>query len=307
MSMNDERQGRPLMVPSWLLERLEELDKAIGGQLSLFDESKVSRHGKGPKGGQFAPKGGAKGGGGGGQPKMPNPATQHGRAQVARMLGQKPPVDDKGRYQSGPLASKPTAEKQTLIAGASKRAKQFMAGLDEDKARQSDDFSQSRALLTSMGYSDEQQDYVLSHFESHGGYDDAEVLWNVHPDIVHDALVGAGEPAGGGGGEESRDERESRLMEAGVLLPDHASEVNSILQGEYLSKFSKQARPGGNRIWDRGAGGNTAHFREWADEHRPRVRDAIMDWREAKAGGGPEYRNTAFDEWADKMSWKIDG
>ncbi len=202
MSMSDERQGRPLMIPSWLLAKLEELNKAIGGQLSLFDETAHPRHGKGSsKGGQFAPKGGVKGGGGGGQPKMPNPATQHGRAQVARMLGQKPPVDDKGRYQSGPLGRKPSAEKQNLIAAAGKRAKQFMAGLDEKKAEQSDDFSQSRALLSSMGYSDEQQDYVLSHFESHGGYDDAEVLWNVHPDIVHDALVGAGEPAGEGADE----------------------------------------------------------------------------------------------------------
>ena len=47
---------RPLMVPPWFRDLLVKAAQ----QLSLFDESKVARHAKGPKGGQFAPKGGGK-------------------------------------------------------------------------------------------------------------------------------------------------------------------------------------------------------------------------------------------------------
>lgn len=53
--------SRPLMVPPDVKKRIEaalDLLRKSAGQLSLFDESKVSRHAKGPKGGQFAPKGG---------------------------------------------------------------------------------------------------------------------------------------------------------------------------------------------------------------------------------------------------------
>lgn len=72
-----ENTGRPLMVPPWLRDLLVK----AAGQLSLFDESKVARHAKGPKGGQFAPKGGGKRGRG---KAKSQPARDTGKTSSAR-------------------------------------------------------------------------------------------------------------------------------------------------------------------------------------------------------------------------------
>lgn len=79
--------NRPLLVPPGFKARLEDLLKAVGGQLSLFDEQAHPRHGKGSeKGGQFAPKGG--GGGGGQAAARPQAQARQARPSVAAPLKQ---------------------------------------------------------------------------------------------------------------------------------------------------------------------------------------------------------------------------
>ena len=68
-----DNEQRPLLVPPWFRDLLVKAAQ----QLSLFDESKVARQPRGPKGGQFAPKGGGKPATNlFGEPERPAPKTE---------------------------------------------------------------------------------------------------------------------------------------------------------------------------------------------------------------------------------------
>lgn len=101
--------NRPLLVPPGFKARLEGLLKAVGGQLSLFDESKHPRRGKGPGGGQFAPKGG----GGGGQAAA-RPRAQARQAEPAVVAALKQAGDSRtGSEQAA--KGKQVAEGKKLV------------------------------------------------------------------------------------------------------------------------------------------------------------------------------------------------
>lgn len=232
----DTRAGRPLMVSPWLRERLEELAKAVGAQLSLFDESKVSRHARGPKGGQFAPKGG--GGGGGGGAKAPAKApvkagaktggkpTTAARPKAARKFT---PSDEAMAYltERHDLPEVPLVPKGDDLDALNERIAVEDA-LDEMRVdgRQSG-HHQTRAMLSELGYDDRQVNDFLSEMWLLGAYNDARVA-RLEEKPLHAVLRVVGRPKGGlaaasggegeEGGRETADEGEDNAE-----TPDYAT------------------------------------------------------------------------------------